>query len=318
MKRALVPVPPEINPSGQVGVSYIHWPAATKSSLPPLLLIHGFDSSSLEFRRLGPALSQRGMDVYAVDLLGWGFTTLPSPNDTPPRSYSANAKITALQSFWTVVGGDKPVAVGGASLGGAAAIAFAAAPESPAVNFIALDAQGFVDGVGPVVSRLPGPVARWGVAVLKSVPLRSSANKMSYYDVEGYATEDALAIGRIHCLREGWEEAMMDFMASGGFRPKEMVKEVRQRSLVIWGRQDGILDGEEFANKFMETLPNEDNELKWIEECGHVPHLEQPEKTAEVIYEFLKKGVVETETNDNDTASGWAASKNFVLDFFKQ
>jgi hypothetical protein len=40
-------------------------------SKAPILLVHGFDSSSLEFRRLAPLLcSER--DVYAVDILGWG------------------------------------------------------------------------------------------------------------------------------------------------------------------------------------------------------------------------------------------------------
>ena len=37
--------------------------------------------------------------------------------------------------------------------------------------------------------------------------------------------------------------------------------------------------------KFVEELP--DAELKWIEECGHVPHLEQPEETASTILNFL-------------------------------
>ena len=32
-------------------------------------------------------------------------------------------------------------------------------------------------------------------------------------------------------------------------------------------------------------MPNA--QLHWIEECGHVPHLEQPEVTANVIVEFL-------------------------------
>lgn len=32
-------------------------------------------------------------------------------------------------------------------------------------------------------------------------------------------------------------------------------------------------------------MPNA--ELRWVEECGHVPHLEQPDKTAELISDFL-------------------------------
>jgi hypothetical protein len=37
--------------------------------------------------------------------------------------------------------------------------------------------------------------------------------------------------------------------------------------------------------QFVDTLP--DARLQWIEECGHVPHLEKPEETAEAISNFL-------------------------------
>jgi len=30
-----------------------------------------------------------------------------------------------------------------------------------------------------------------------------------------------------------------------------------------------------------------DARLQWIEECGHVPHLEQPEETADAIANFV-------------------------------
>ena len=30
--------------------------------------------------------------------------------------------------------------------------------------------------------------------------------------------------------------------------------------------------------------------LVWVEECGHVPHLEQPTKTATEIVDFIKNG----------------------------
>lgn len=40
------------------------------------------------------------------------------------------------------------------------------------------------------------------------------------------------------------------------------------------------------SRKFMENLP--DAELRWIEDCGHVPHLEQSKVTAATIKEFLQ------------------------------
>jgi pimeloyl-ACP methyl ester carboxylesterase len=269
MQRVQVQVSETIHPLGQVGISYSYWPSAAASStkLPPVVLVHGFDSSNLEFRRLGSRLAARGVDTYAVDLLGWGYTRLEGVTD-----FSASAKVEALQSFLGSVVGDEFCIVG-ASLGGAAAIETAA--TNPACQgLILVDAQGFVDGVG-LMASMPTALAKLGVGVLKSVPLRSSANQMSYYDKATYATDEAVVIGRLHCLRDGWTEALVNFMKSGGFAPSKFVPQVAVPSLVLWGRQDTILDGAEFAPKFVEALPSAT--LRWIEESGHVPHLEQPE-----------------------------------------
>lgn len=102
--------------------------------------------------------------------------------------------------------------------------------------------------------------------MLKSTPLRESANQMSYNDPETFATQDALNVGRLHCLRDGWEDGMLSFMQSGGFSPASKVSKIQVPSLILWGRQDGILKGEEFAYKFVESLP--DSDLRWVEECG--------------------------------------------------
>lgn len=41
-------------------------------------------------------------------------------------------------------------------------------------------------------------------------------------------------------------------------------------------------------NRFVKEMPNA--RLVWIEECGHVPHLEQPDKTARSIVDFVQNG----------------------------
>jgi len=293
MKRVKVPISSTVSDTETAGISYIHWKAEKTSSSKtlPILLVHGFDSSCLEYRRMGPKLAALGIDTYAVDLLGWGYSQLTGVN-----SFSAQAKVEALTSFWKTVGGDSPVCVAGASLGGAAAIEFAAAEPDLVQGLVLIDAQGFVDGVGPMAS-LPRPLAQAGVQVLKSVPLRNSANKMSYYNPEQFATEDALKVGRMHCLRDGWSDALVNFMLSGGFSPSAKVSQIDAPSLVMWGRQDGILESE-FAQKFLDTLP--DAQLKWIEECGHVPHLEQPEEAAKTISNFLRSEKFETVVVSSD------------------
>lgn len=96
---------------------------------------------------------------------------------------------------------------------------------------------------------MPRPIAKLGVEVLRSYGLRDSASQMSYFDKETFATKDAVLISQIHCKREGWDDAFINFMQSGGFSPSNSVPLISQPTLVLWGRQDGILDGKEFANK---------------------------------------------------------------------
>ena len=49
----------------------------TDPSTPTILLLHGFPSSSHQFRNLIPLLSAKGYRVIAPDLPGYGFTTVP-------------------------------------------------------------------------------------------------------------------------------------------------------------------------------------------------------------------------------------------------
>ncbi|KAL9999849.1 putative hydrolase [Helianthus debilis subsp. tardiflorus] len=42
----------------------------------PLVLLHGFDSSCLEWRYTLPLLEQAGFETWAIDILGWGFSNL--------------------------------------------------------------------------------------------------------------------------------------------------------------------------------------------------------------------------------------------------
>lgn len=49
-----------------------------------VLLIHGFGGNAEHWRKNAPVLSAEGYDVYAVDLLGYGFSAKPDPRITAP------------------------------------------------------------------------------------------------------------------------------------------------------------------------------------------------------------------------------------------
>lgn len=119
--------------------------------------------------------------------------------------------------------------------------------------------------------------------MLKSQPLRMFANYIAYHDKK-LATLDAMRVGRLHCLTDSWEDASVSFLKSGGFIVSDKVARVAQATLVLWGRQDEILEPST-ALRFENCLPR--GQLEWVEDCGHVPHLEQPAVTASAILKFL-------------------------------
>ena len=280
MKRANLTVPG----LGDVQTTYVHHPAAntaSRSPPPAFILLHGFDSSLLEFRRFAPKLTQLG-DVYSVDLAGWGFSDCGF-SENPDIELGPAQKRAHLKAFVESVVG-RPVVLLGTSLGGTVAIDFTLNHADELVEkLILVDAQGFIDGIGPLAS-MPRFLSVLGVQILRSVPLRQMANQMAYCDKKRYATDDAMRIGRLHTHLPGWTDANVAFMRSGGYAVSTRLSEVKVPSLVVWGRQDEILSPD-YAQQFIDALP--DAKLVWVDQCGHVPALEQPQQLLAAVEEFV-------------------------------
>lgn len=241
----------------------------------PIVMLHGFDSSCLEYRRLAPIISSH-YETYVPDILGWGFI-----DHNNVKSYDPDSKIEFLKCFIEQVVKRRCILVG-ASLGGGIGILLATKYPDLVSKLVLIDAQGFIDGSGP--SNIPNFLARFGVQVLKSEPLRMYANKISYSNPKRFATSDAMRIGRLHCFTSSWEDASVSFLKSGGFIVSNSVPLISQETLIIWGRNDNILEPST-ALKFQQVIQN--NKLQWIEDCGHVPHLEKPFETSQFILDFL-------------------------------
>ena len=54
-------------------------PSKKATKIPTIICLHGFDSSSLEYRRLHPLLTTH-YPTYCADIKGWGFTDLSGSN----------------------------------------------------------------------------------------------------------------------------------------------------------------------------------------------------------------------------------------------
>lgn len=243
----------------------------------PILLLHGFDSSLLEFRRLIPFLSHNHQ-VWALDLLGFGFT-----HRQPSIDYSPDTIKQHLYQFWLKMI-QKPVIIIGASMGGACAIDFCLSYPQAVEKLI------LVDSVGLQKKQIIGkflfpPLGFFATEFLRNLKVRQSISETAYFD-RTFAQEDALICAALHLESEHWNQALISFTKSGGYGSfATQLPKIQQPCLIIWGENDKIL-GIKPATQFQELIS--DNKLIWLKNCGHVPHLEQAEITANHILNFIQ------------------------------
>lgn len=244
----------------------------------PILLIHGFDSSLLEYRRLLPLLATES-ETWAVDLLGFGFTQRPTD-----ISFGTEAIKTHLYYFWkTQI--NKPIILVGASMGGATAIDFTLTYPEVVKKLILIDSAGLTKQ--PMVGKFMFPPLDYlATEFLRQPKVRKNISQAAYYD-KSFASLDAQICASLHLKCERWSRALIAFTKSGGYGSfLKRLKEITQPTLIIWGRYDHIL-GTKDADKLKNAIA--DSNLVWIEKCGHVPHLEKPQITFEAINSLIKE-----------------------------
>ncbi|XP_075522197.1 alpha/beta hydrolase domain-containing protein VTE7 isoform X9 [Primulina tabacum] len=188
----------------------------TLSKTSPLVLLHGFDSSLLEWRYVLPLLEEAGLETWAFDVLGWGFSNL---ENLPPCNVAS--KRDHLYQFWNSYI-RRPVTLVGPSLGAAVAIDFVVNYPQAVDKLIFIDASVYAEGTGNL-AKLPKLMAYAGVYLLKSIPLRLYATSLTFNRLSWNTCVD-------------WTN-------------------VKQKALVIWGENDQIIDSK-LSVRLQCELPN--------------------------------------------------------------
>ena len=242
----------------------------------PILLIHGFDSSVFEFRRLLPKLSPE-YETWAVDILGFGFT-----NRIPNIKFSPTTIKIHLYHFWeTLI--KEPIILVGASMGGAVGIDFTLTYPEVVEKLVLIDSAGIAGG-SPLSKLMFPPLGYLATEFLRNPKIRQSIVRGAYKN-KSFASIDAQLCAALHLEMPNWSKALISFTKSGGYSSfREKLSMLEQPTLILWGDSDGIL-GTADAKKFQTGIKN--SQLIWIEDSGHVPHLEQAEITARGILDWV-------------------------------
>lgn len=256
-----------------------HWRVATacvcQGSGTPVVLLHGFDSSVLEFRRILPLLAHH--QVWALDLLGFGFTERVGGMPINPLMIRRH-----LHHFWqTAIA--QPVVLVGASMGGAVAIDFTLTHPDCVSKLVLIDSIGF-SGSFPLGRLLVAPFDWLAVEWLRYRKL-AALNAVSVLPHTDPMLIDMIRCSLLHQQMAGWNGAIASFTQSGGYSElAPRIAQVRHPTLILWGTSDDVLSSGD-AEKFRKAIAH--SKLVWIQNSGHVPHLEQPEVTARQILAFL-------------------------------
>ncbi len=244
------------------------WPVAVIGQGPPILLLHGFDSSFLEFRRLVPLLAGSHR-LIIPDLYGFGFCPRPLPGP-----YGPDAVLDHLDRLLDALGTDAaaPTGVIGASMGGAVAVALARRQPERIHRLLLLAPAGLTGRPMP----LPPLLDRLGVRFLALPGVRRGLCRSAFADPDHAVGAAELEIASLHLQAPHWAEALAAFARSGGFAgcgaplPPQPLD-------VLWGAQDRILRPPQ--KRAARALLGE--RLEELSGCGHLPHLDRPDTVAD-------------------------------------
>lgn len=273
---------------------------------PPVVCVHGLGGSHANWHVLGPLLAARHR-VYAVDLAGFGRTPRVG------RSSSLRANRRLLGRFLTDVVGEPAVLVGN-SMGATLSILEAAAHPERVLDLVLIGPaapRGRTDRPDRAVAREAALLATPGVAPrvlarrharLGAAGVVSAQLALTTADVSRVPEEVRAVAVELVASRAAGPDAEAAFLEAARSlvallaRPavyREKVAAVRTSALVLHGALDRLVPPSCSAALVKERP---DWRLEVLDGVGHVPQIEVPERTAQLVLSWLGRDSVLGET----------------------
>ena len=244
--------------------------SANKSDLFPtiltgkgekIILIHGFDSCFLEYRRLVPLLKKNNK-LIIPDLYGFGFCPRSKGN-----KYGFKYLMKHLNSVLNYFSNNQPIGIIGASMGGALALELARQNPKKVNKLLLLSPAGLA-GKNP---KIPWPLNHFGAFFLSRSFVRKGLCRQAFAEPKNSVGPAEEQIASIHLKVPGWQTSLAAFAADGGVsgcglpKPKQPLK-------IILGKYDRIIP----KNEKEEINRNYNSVIEIAHNSGHLPHLEEP------------------------------------------
>jgi pimeloyl-ACP methyl ester carboxylesterase len=255
---------------------------------PLLLLLHGHEQSATSWRWVLPTLA-RDHRVLALSLPGHGETE-DGLDGYAPGSDTA----PFVAAFLDALDIAPPLHAVGHSAGGAIALRLAIADPERIATLTLVDSAGLGAEVHPllaldtlpIIGELAIMISRWpggslgrtvmSTAMLFARPWRIPAEFLAEQHALGARPgqlESSTAMARALFGPIGQRHVLLDQLAT-----------LTTPTLVVWGGCDYVLPVNH-AQTAVNRLPN--GRLAVLPDCGHLPHVEHPDRFAAVLGDWL-------------------------------
>ncbi|MCV3216577.1 alpha/beta hydrolase [Plectonema radiosum NIES-515] len=250
----------------------------------PVVLLHGFLSSSYTWRNVWGALA-KNYRVYIPDLPGYG----KSPSGHPP--YSVDSYAQFLNEFLKTIGVQKATIVG-AQMGGSIAAWFASQYPDMVKDLIimAAGAMGETKTNMWLYKLIATPILGSLAARFFPLNLFSQRWRAAHVNKE-VATDDVILYYFRNFQRTGYLQTRIGLQVRASYgsqfeRFEGVMKYVEMPTLLIWGEDDPLVPLST-AYRFKNFIKN--SQLVTISHCGDFPHEEYPDIVASHILEFISR-----------------------------
>lgn len=258
---------------------------ADTSDAPTIVMLHGYTGSKENWYRLARALKGR-YRIVIPDLPGWGRS-----ERKPDADYGYVAQSRRVADFLTEreVSNGAPVVLLGHSMGGGIAALTAARRPDRVARVGLLDAAGvrFADnrfGEGVLAGR--NPFAVEDQASLKRYMDTVFHDRAAMPPVPWPADRIYIAQRKRDAA---FEQRVLDRIGRGDerFLPGQEAAKIEQPALLLWCRQDQVIDPSAMA-LYAARIPHASQVL--LDGCGHMSLMERPGETAEAVALLIERG----------------------------
>lgn len=241
---------------------------------PVVVLLHGLGGNSANWAFNFAALSQK-YRVIAPDQIGFGRS------DKPFMSYRVQTYVDFLDKFLEGLSVERASLVGN-SMGGWIAALYALKYPKRVERIVLADAAGFAPPKEFDLSTLSGlnPSTREQTRYLLNLVffnplLKSDANVDATLAARISAGDGYTIQSLVESIYRN--EDMLDGKLAG----------VKVPTLIIWGREDGLVPLAREGEKFKKEMPSA--QFVVFEQCGHVPQVEKAAEFNAAVLKFLSQ-----------------------------